>query len=864
MQPRVPLGAGRFDPDRLFRPETVLVTGGATAAGERLKAALADAAFAGRILDEIDSAGEPVDLAFIADDPAQVPVRLKALAPRLRGGAVVASACDDLRGQALAAGVRVLGPRSFGLAVPGIGLNGLLAHRAPMPGRVALIGQSASFARSVIDWAEPNGVGFSHVVGIGGNADIGFGRVLDYLARDPGTGAILLEIGWLRDPRLFFSAARAAARLRPIVAIAPGARLRDPSFTAIAGYEAAFARAGILLTQTLGEFFSAAETLTRARPARGEALAVIGNTRAGCRLAADAALACGLSLAVLTPETRQVLGLLPDIAPDVVASGPARPIALPDVPPTRLADVAALLGGVPEVGGVLVVHAPTGADRAAMAALAACAQTIRAPLLAAVLGEATAAGSRAFLASAGLPVFETPEAAVNGFHDLVRNRRSRLAARELPAAAVLAVAPDKNAVRDVIAKVRAEGRVALAQHEAFAVLGAYGLDVLETRVAAAPEAVAACAEAIGFPVVVKLSHPDFVEARPVGSIALDLPDAASAHAAAVVIRTRMEHRGAMPSTAFFLVQKQALRSRELRIRVAVQPVLGPVIGFGPGGGDLADMRSLTVDLPPLNLPLARALILRAAATARLATARGFAADDEAIAGALVRVSQLIIDTPEIAALDIDPLFAGSAGVQVASARITLRPPGETVPELVIPPYPAHLARMVEAGGAQFLIRPIRPEDAEAHAALFARLTPEDVRLRFFSAIRALAPEQILRMTEVDYTREMAFVAVRQSSGETAGAARLVRSDTDGRTGEFAVLVEAAAKHHGLGTQLMTSLIAWARGAGVQEITGQVLAENAPMLAFVARLGFSMRRMPGEEDVMEVRLGLQEESGNVLS
>jgi acetyltransferase len=854
MQRWSPLSANRFDPDRLFHPQTLLLSGSGTEPGRRLAAALAKQGFHGSLLSEADQADAPVDLAFIADDPAAVPARLAALAPRLRGGAVVLSDCDDLRTQAMAAGVRVLGPRSFGLAVPGIGLNGLLAHRAPLPGRVALLGQSASFARAVIDWAEPNGVGFSHVVGIGGNADIGFGRVLDYLARDSSTGAILLEIGWLRDPRLFFSAARAAARLRPIIAIAPGARLSDPSLTAIAGFEAAFARAGILLTGTLGEFLSAAETLTRARPARGEALAIIGNSRAGCRLAADAALAQGLSLAKLAPETQQVLGLVHGLT-----LGPAEQIALPDMPPTKLADVAALLGVAPEVGGVLVVHAPTGNDGAAMAALAACAQAIKAPLLVATLGEITGGGNRARLAAGGVAVFETPEAAVGGFRDLLRNRRSRLAARELPPSAVLDVAPDQDKVREVVAKARGESRLALGQDEAFAVLRAYGLDVLATRIAAAPEAVAACAEAIGFPVVVKLSHPDLALARPVGSIALDLPDAASAHAAALVIRARLERRGALPPSASFLVQKQVARARELRIRVASQPVLGPVIGFGPGGGDLADLSRLSVDLPPLNLPLARALIARAALP-RL-VARGLAADDDAVAEVLVRISQLIVDTPEIAALEIDPLFAGESGVHVGSARITLRPPDESAPELVIPPYPADLSRMVDAGGQRFLIRPIRPEDAEAHTALFRRLTPEDVRLRFFSSIRALSPEQILRMTEVDYTREMAFIAVRQpygkaGGGETVGAARLVRSDTDGRGGEFAVLVEAAAKNHGLGTQLMQSLIAWARKAGVREIIGQVLAENEPMLGFIRKLGFSVRRAPDEEDVMEVRLGLE--------
>jgi acetyltransferase len=258
-------------------------------------------------------------------------------------------------------------------------------------------------------------------------------------------------------------------------------------------------------------------------------------------------------------------------------------------------------------------------------------------------------------------------------------------------------------------------------------------------------------------------------------------------------------------------------------------------------------------LPPLNLPLAHALIDRSPVAAALRAHRGQpAADREAIAATLVRISQLLIDFPDIQVLDLDPLFAHEHGIVAASARISLRAPGEARAPLLISPYPAELTTEYETKGRRFTLRPIRPEDADAHATMFSRLTPEDIRFRFFSAMRALSAEQISRMTDVDYGREMAMIAV-DDAGNTAGVARLVRNDTDGATAEFAVVVEPAVKGLGLASALMRAIIAWGKAQGVAEINGQILPDNAPMLAFIKRLGFTIARIPGEPDIVEARL-----------
>jgi acetyltransferase len=839
--------AQKFDPERFFHPGSIAISGSATALGGKIAANMRAAGFAGPIgTDEepLDTA----DAAIVADDAADVPAALAAHAARGIRGAVVASTVPDLGALARDAGIRVLGPHSFGMVLPGLRLNASAMTAMPAAGRVALVGQSASLARTIIDWAVPNAVGFSHIIGIGGNTDIGFGLVLDHLSRDPGTGAILVQIDRLRDPRIFQSAARAAARLRPMVALAPGARMRDTDGTSHAAYEAAFSRAGILLTETLGEFLAAAETLTRVRPAMGDTLAIVSNSVSAGRLAADFALSHGIKLATLAPETAQVLTLTLGAAP------PPGPITTNRDHGTQLAEIAAMLSSVPQLGGILVVHAPTGGDdSAAIEGLIACAKTVKIPLLIAAMGEARGLEHRHRLAHAGLACFDTPEAAITGFRQLIRNRQNRAAARELPPSKVLTVSPDSETAGRKIAAARSTGHGMLVQDEALALIGAYKIPVIAGRLASTPEEAAMLAGSIGYPVVVKLSHPELPTNRIAGSVALDLPDGRAVREAVRAIQARLTARGEWLPGARFLVQHQAPRGTQLRIRVADQPYLGPVIGFGAGGGDPEDYSGLAVELPPLNLPLAHALIERSPVAAALRAHRGQpAADREAIAATLVRVSQLIIDFPDILVLDLDPLFAHEHGIVAASARVLLRRPGAARPPLVISPYPAELTARYEAKGRKFTLRPIRPEDADAHGAMFARLTPEDIRFRFFSAMRALSAEQISRMTDVDYGREMAMIAVDEA-GATAGVARLVRNDTDGATAEFAVVVEPAVKGLGLASALMRAIIAWGKAQGVTEISGQILADNAPMLAFIKRLGFSITRIPGEPDIVEAKL-----------
>jgi acetyltransferase len=371
-----------------------------------------------------------------------------------------------------------------------------------------------------------------------------------------------------------------------------------------------------------------------------------------------------------------------------------------------------------------------------------------------------------------------------------------------------------------------------------------------------PDDAAAAATLLGFPAVVKLRQSVRPDARASGGLALDLHDAMEVAATARFLSVRLGGESSAAGAPALLVQRQAVRWRELRIKVADDLTFGPIISFGRGGTTADIVGDTTADLPPLNLALAQSLINRTRAAATLGQFRDNPpANGVAVAEALVRVSQLIIDFPEIAELDLNPLIVDAEGVLAADAWLRLREAGEAGGGLAITPYPAELIEhWATEDGERLIVRPIRPEDAGRHGAFFRRLSPQDIRYRFFSAMRELSAEQLARLTQIDYDREMAFIAVRETTGDTVGVARLVCEDES--SGEFAVIVEADAKGKGVARHLVQRLIHWGRERGLSIIVGQVLADNAPMLAFVRHLGFHLNRVPEEPEVVEARLLLE--------
>jgi acetyltransferase len=814
------------------------------------------------------------DLAVICTPAATVPRLVAQLGARGTRAAVVLStgfsapAADgaSLRQAALDAArpwlLRILGPSSMGVLAPGIGLNASFAHLDALPGRTAFVSQSGALVSGVLDWARARGIGFSRFISLGEGADVDFGDVLDYLAMDNATQAILLYMHEVHDVRKFMSAARAASRSKPTVVLKAG-RAADAHGGVLAGtdaaYDAAIRRAGMLRVRTTEDLFGVVETLARARRLDGERLAILTNGGGPGVMATDELLCGGGTLAELSGDT---LARLAAILP---ASWPhANPVDIDgDAPVERYRGALEALLQAPEADAVLLLHAPTASvDSGAIAhALVPVAKGTRKNVIGCWLGGDGVQEARRAWAGGALPAYDTPEEAVQAFLHMVQYRRNQRLLMQVPPATPPDPATARHAARAIVGQALSEQRARLTEPEAKALLAAYGIPVVPTRqVGSVPEAVAAAGE-MGFPVALKIVSPDVIHKTEVGGVALDLADAAAVEAAAHAMAARLAELRPAARLRGYAVQPMARRvdATELIVGAATDPTFGPVILFGQGGVGAAALADSALALPPLNMVLARDLVQRTRIGPLLAGYRGRPpADIEAVCDVLVRVAHLVTDLAEVADIDINPLLADGAGVIALDASARVMPASRGALErLAIRPYPDELEETVDWEGQPLLLRPIRPEDAPAHTAFFAALTPEDVRLRMFVRMRELQPAQLARFTQVDYDREMAFIATRTGADgqpETLGVVRAV-ADPDNVEAEFAVTVRSDLKGKGLGRLLMNKLIRYCRARGTAELVGDALDENKGILGMTRKLGFRHQREPGD-DTVRMTLPLQ--------
>jgi acetyltransferase len=833
-----------------------------------------------QVFHDVSALPAAPDLALVCTPAATVPAIVGHLGARGTRAAVVLSAGLDApsrHGVTLQQAVldaarpyllRVLGPESIGLMVPSIGLNASIAHTVALPGRTAFVSQSGTLAAGLLDWAKSRGIGFSRFIALGDGADVDFGDLLDYLAGDPQTQAILLYMEEVRQARKFMSAARAAGRSKPTVVLRPGGVTQGAAgfrTGALAStdqvYDAAFQRAGMLRVHSTEELFGAAETLAHARRGRGDRLAILSNGGAPCLMASDSLLGRGGSLATLGDASlARLSALLPAPRPHT------NPVYIDaDAPAEHYRDVLQVLLDDEQVDAVLLIHCPTAYVSSASIARAVVplAKGTSRNVFGCWLGGDALAEARHLWSDAGLPAFETPEESVRAFLQIVRYRHNQQLLMQVPPAAPCGQS-DRTAARALVRAALAEGRELLSESESKQLLAAYGVAVVETCTAQGLDEAVHAAQVIGFPVALKIVSPDLAHKSDVGGVALDLQDAGAVEAAGRMMRERLAQLKPGARSNGFIVQAMARRPEaiELIAGATIDPLFGPVIVFGQGGIAAGIAADRALALPPLNMVLAQALIGRTRAAKLLA---GYGtrppADVDAVGAVLIRVAQLVSDIAEVAELDINPLLADQKGVIALDARVRVAPvqPGtRPIDRLAIRPYPEELAQTLNWQGQALTVRPIRPEDAPAHVTFFERLTPEDVRLRMFARLRELSPAQLARFTQIDYDREMAFIATRTGPGgvpETLGVARAV-ADPDNVKAEFAVTIRSDLKGQGLGSLLMRTLIDYCRRSGIQELVGEALGDNDGMLRLATRLGFS-REKPADEDVVYMRLKLQD-------
>ena len=821
------------------------------------------------------------DLAVICTPAATVPGLVAALGRKGTRAAAVLSA--GLKQAAVLGGatleqamldaarpylLRILGPNCLGLLVPGAGLNASFAPGNALPGKLAFVTQSGALATAMLDWANSRGIGFSHFISMGDSADVDFGDALDYLGSDGGTRAILMYMESVKAARKFMSAARAAARNKPVIVVKAGrvpagAKAAASHTGALAGsdtvFDAAVRRSGMLRVDTLESLFDAAETLARVKPSRGERLAILTNGGGAGVLAADALAMGNGRMADLGEATLRALDeFLPTSWPH------GNPVdIIGDAPVARYGDALRVLLAAPEIDGVLFMHAPTAIVPAGDIA-AACLPLIQRaykPVLACWLGGATVAAARQACADAGVASYSTPERAVAAWLQRVEYGRNQEALLQLPPARLDDFRPDVALAREMLEQALREGREWLDEQQARTLLQAYGIPVVETRRARDAEESVLAAMQIGFPVALKILSPQIVHKSDVGGVALGLGSADEVRTAALRMRQRVERLQPPPQVLGFTVQAMASRpdAHELIVGIASDPVFGPVVLFGEGGTAVELRKDRAVGLPPLNDSLARDLISRTRIGPLLAGYRGRAGvDAPALVGAMVRVSQMACDLAALAELDINPLLADAHGVLALDARIRLRRPvpGESS-RLAVRPYPSGLEERIALGGHELLVRPIRPEDGDRLAAFYAGASASDMRLRFFMARREVPHSELARYCQIDYEREMTFVALAppNADGEAqamAGEARAV-CDPDNVKAEFAIQVASQWQRRGLGRALMEKLIRYLRERGTEEVIGQCLPENTGMAALARRMGF---QVAPEGDTMSMRLVLR--------
>ena len=774
-------------------------------------------------------------------------------------------------------GMRLIGPNCLGVIMPGANLNASFSAHMPGPGNLALISQSGAIATGMVDWAAQRAVGFSGIVSIGDQLDVDIADLLDYFALDGKTRAILLYVEAIKDARKFMSAARAAARIKPVVVVksgrmAQGAKAAATHTGALAGsdavYDAAFRRAGILRVSDLRELFDCAETLGRVESPPGKRLAILTNGGGLGVLAVDRLVELGGIPAAIAPASRKRLDAV--LPPTWSGSNPVDIVG--DADPARYAAALEVLLADASNDAILVMNVQTAiapADDIAATVTDLVSkyrqqQRSAKPVLAVWVGADQKIVD--LLSGAGIPNYPTEDDAVRGFMHLVEHREVVAALAQVPPAMPSEFVPDIEAARQIVAAALADGRQWLDPIEIKRLLEAYEIAMVPTLAAADAEQAVAHASAIfaqGSTVVLKIMSRDIVHKSDVGGVVLNLttPDAVRGATAGILARAKALRPEARISGVIVQAMVVRPKARELILGLADDLTFGTVVVFGRGGTAVEIINDKALALPPLDLQLARDLIERTRVSRLLRAYRDVpAVKPDAVAMVLVKLSQMAADIPEIRELDINPLLADETGAMAVDARVAVgqveRKFGGSGPaNFAVRPYPSQWQRHLEVkDGWRVFARPIRPEDEPLIHAFLRHVTSHDLRLRFFAAMKEFTHEFIARLTQLDYARAMAFVALDEVTNEIVGVVR-IHSDSIYETGEYAILLRSDLKGRGLGWALMQLIIEYARSEGLKTISGDVLQENTVMLTMCRNLGFEVKADPVERGICNVKLKL---------
>jgi acetyltransferase len=844
----------------------------------------------------IGSVPEQVDLAIIVTPAPTVPSVIEECVQAGVKGAIIISAGfketgeagrtleDEILAKARRAQMRIIGPNCLGVMSPLTGINATFARGFALPGAVGFISQSGALCSSVLDWSLQERVGFSAFISIGGMLDVDWADLLYYLGDDQRTKAIVMYMETIGDARRFLSAAREVALSKPIIVIKVGrtaaaARAAASHTGSLAGsdavLDAAFRRVGILRVDSIAEIFYMAEVLSKQPRANGPNLTIVTNAGGPGVIATDALIMGGGQLTQLSSEAQKELSAF--LPPAWSHNNPID--VLGDASPERYAKTLEVTANDRNSDGLLVILTPqdmTDPTQIAEQLRVAATKAGRKPVLASWMGGAAVAAGIAILNRASIPTFPYPDTAARVFNYMWQYSENLRSLYETPTLPVASAdeAMHRSLARQLIEQVRNKGRTILTELESKQIFAAYGIPIVETRLALTVEDAVREAEAIGYPVVLKLNSETITHKSDVQGVQLNLGDAAAVRAAYETIRSNVSRLHSPADFQGVTVQPMVrLEGYELIIGSSPDPQFGPVLLFGTGGALVEVYRDSALGLPPLNTTLARRMMEQTKVYEALKGVRGRAPVDlDALERLLVRFSQLVVEQRWIKEIDINPLLAAPRGLTALDARIVLHDPEaheRDLPRLAIRPYPTrYSAPFTTNNGVDVLIRPIRPEDEPSMAAFNRTLSPHSIYLRYFHPIspaQLVAHEQLAGLCFIDYDREMSLVAERRDErgrSEIVGLGQLTKllGDNDA---EFSVLVNDQFQRTGLGTELLRRLLSFGCDEGIERVVAEILPENEGMRRICAKLGFRQRLIPGTRTIY-AEIALTSEMGGLCA
>ena len=772
-------------------------------------------------------------------------------------------------------GTRILGPNSLGFLRPGIGLNATFLKGDLPSGNIAFLSQGGALGRAIVNWAADAGVGFSMIASPGSMIDVDFGDLIDFLGDDDATKSILIYMEGVGNARKFMSAARAFARHKPIIVLKPGrfaesAKAARSHTGAMAGddevYDAAFRRVGVVRVREMADLFDAARVLDSERLPRGPGLAIVTDAGGPAVMATDVLIDLGGQLARLSDESiKDIDTLLPSYwskanPVDVLCNADiARYLKSFD---TCLAD--------PMVDGVLVIYVPqesAPSDELARE-VARLAKGTRKPVITTWMGGKEIEKGRRIFIENNLPTYETPEEAVRTYLTMYKYRRNLDHLYETPAEQPVHEPPDKRQLKATIRDMLLKGRTFLNEEESKTLLLRYGIPATVPQCAKDADRAVGIADTLGYPVAIKVVSPDISYKSDVGGVMLGLRSGAVLrHAFETLVRT-VRKRAPHAVIEGIAVERMVEHvDYELILGARKDKEFGSVILFGMGGTTAEFAEDVSIGLPPLNQTLAKMLMQETKAYRMLQGFRGRPpANLEQLEEILVCFSNMIVDFPEIAEIDINPLAIADGKTYALDARIMIDREyvehGPRYPHLVITPYPTrYITAWKQPDGSEVLLRPIRPEDEPLEREMTASVSHESMRMRLLRPLKDIGHEWLTRFCNIDYDRHMAIIAEISENGKRKmiGVGRLVM-EPDFHSGEFAILVHDRYQRKGLGHKLVETLIGIGRDKGLDEIISEVLTDNEKMLKLAGKLGFTTQRLAG--GTTKITLKLKNTDGNL--